>query len=135
MHWKEQLSSYSRTSQQATWLSSWWLARNEASAAEGEEKEFEMTYEQLAAFLLEPASQAMPSEQLMAMVKNAKLKKSKGGGKGCKGARRLRKCYQCDADDRIAPSCPIRAARVAAGGPKTLDDPMGLLRRPTPLLH
>ena len=63
-----------------------------------------MTYEQLAAFLVEPASQAMPSEQLMAMVKNAKLKKSKGGGKGWKGARPLRKCYQCDADDRIAPS-------------------------------
>ena len=84
-----------------------------------------MTHEQFAAFLLDPVSQAMLAEQLMAMVKNIKLKKGKGGGKGPKGARPPRKCYECDADDHIAANCPIRAARVAAGGPEGLDDPMG----------
>ena len=67
----------------------------------------------------------MLAEQLKAMVKNVELKRSKGGGKGPKGARPHRKCYECDAEDHIALNCPIRAARVAAGGPERLDDPMG----------
>ena len=85
-------------------------------AADADWKEVEMTYEQLGAFLLDPASQAMPSEQLMAMVKNAKLKRSKGGGKVWQRRETAWKCYGCDADDHIAPNCPIRAHRVAAAG-------------------
>ena len=67
----------------------------------------------------------MPPEQLLAMIKNAHLKRGKGGGKGGKGARPLRKCYECDAEGHIAADCLQRAARVAAGGPERLDDPMG----------
>ena len=85
-------------------------------ASEADEKELEMRCEQLAAFFLDPASQAMPSEQLMATVKNAKLKRSKGGGKGGKGARPVRKCYECDADDHIALNCGRRGWPLA--GPR-----------------
>ena len=84
----------------------------------------EISYEQLGDFLLRPASAKMPPNQLLAMVRNAHLKKSKGGGKGGGKDRPLRKCYECDALDHIGANCPIRAARVAAGGPERLDDPM-----------
>ena len=67
----------------------------------------------------------MPLEQFLAMVKNTHVKRSKGGGKGGKGARPPRKCYECDAESHIAADCFQSAARVAAGGPERLDDPMG----------
>ena len=77
----------------------------EAPKADLDGKELEMTKEQLGAFLLDPASHAMPPEQLLAMVKNANLKRSKSGDKAGKGARPPRKCYECDADDHIALNC------------------------------
>ena len=96
-----------------------------AEAPEDEEMDFEMTLEQFAAFIFDPVGQTMPAEQQMAMVKNIKLKRNKGGGKGPKGARPPRKCYECDAEDYIALNCNVRAARVAAGGLERPDDPMG----------
>ena len=60
------------------------------------------------------------------MVRNAHLKKTKGGGKGNGKSKRLRKCYECDGESHIASECLQRATRVAAGGPERLDDPMGL---------
>ena len=89
-----------------------------------DEMDFEMTLEQFAAFILDPVSQTMLAEQLMAMVKNIKLKRNKGGGKGPKGARPPQKCYECDAEDHIALNCPVRAARIADGGLERLDGPM-----------
>ena len=62
----------------------------------------------------------------MAIVKNAHLKKQKGAGKGSGKDRLPRKCHECDSPDHIATNCLQRAARVAAGGPERLDDPMGL---------
>ena len=42
------------------------------------------------------------------------MKSKKGHGKG-KGKR---VCYECDSESHIARECPVRAARVAAGGPE-----------------
>ena len=86
----------------------------------------EIAYEQLGEYLLNPANADVPPETLLAMVRNAHLKKTKGGGKGDGKARPPRRCFECDAEDHIGANCPIRAARVAAGGPERLDDPMGL---------
>ena len=52
----------------------------------------EISDEQLGDFLLSPASAEMPPDQLLAMVRNAHLKKSKGRGKGGGKDRPPRKC-------------------------------------------
>ena len=81
--------------------------------------------------------------QLMALVHNKynkKGKKGKGLGKGGKvgkgeqpdkppaagdvampDAKRERKCYECGELGHIGADCPVRQARVAAGGPARLD--------------
>ena len=51
-----------------------------AEAPEAEEMDLEMTHEQFAEFFLDPLSQAMLAEQLMAMFKKIKFKRNKGGG-------------------------------------------------------
>ena len=61
------------------------------------------------------------SGYLLALVKKGILK-TKGKGKG-KGQKSKRTCYDCGADDHLAAACPVRAARVAAGGPERLDKP------------
>ena len=61
--------------------------------------------------------------QLLALVRK-ELKKSKGKGKG-KSQKSKRTCYECGSEDHLADKCPIRTARVLAGGPERLDDPMG----------
>ena len=86
----------------------------------------EIPYDDLGEFLQSSASADVPPEQLLAMVRNSHLKKSKGAGKGSGKDRPPRKCYECDSPDHIAANCVQRAARVAAGGPERLDDPMGL---------
>ena len=86
----------------------------------------EIDYEQFGEYLVEPANADVPPETLLAMVRNAHLKKTKGGGKGNGKSKPLRKCYECDGEGHIASECLQRAARVAAGGPERLDDPMGL---------
>ena len=82
-------------------------------------------YEDLGEFFSNPDNAETRREVLMAIVKNAHLKKTKGAGKGSGKDRPRRKCYECDSPDHIGANCPIRAARVAAGGPERLDDPMG----------
>ena len=54
--------------------------------------------------------------QLLALVKNVKLKRKKGTGKG-KGPRKF---YECDSEGHIASQCPIRLERVKNGGPERL---------------
>ena len=85
--------------------------------------------------------------QLMALVQNKyKGKTRKGLGKGGKGnnggkaekpkapgdgdvdmadARKGRTCYECGELGHIGADCPVRQARVAAGGPARLDKPKG----------
>ena len=99
-------------------------------AATVEYDEVEIPYDQIDEFMEEPTKFGVPSdtpiEMLYTLVKNSRLKKVKGdktgksGGKG-KGPRR---CFECDAEGHIAAECPIRIARVAAGGPERIDDPM-----------
>ena len=63
---------------------------------------------------------------LLALVKEDFLKNKKGGKKGRKGDCKCGKgkaCYECGAEGHIGADCPIRAQRVAAGGPET-DNPM-----------
>ena len=90
----------------------------------------EIPYEQLDEFFEDPAKFGVPAdsplETFYAMVRNAHLKKTKGGGKGNGKSKPLRKCYECDGEGHIASECLQRAERVAAGGPERLDDPMGL---------
>ena len=59
----------------------------------------------------------MSHGQLLALVKNAKLKGQKGKGKG-KG--KVKTCYECGAEGHIASDCSVRKERVAAGGPERL---------------
>ena len=59
----------------------------------------------------------MSQGQLLALVKNAKLKSQKGKGKG-KG--KAKTCYECGAEGHIAFDCSVRSKRVAAGGPERL---------------
>ena len=68
---------------------------------------------QLMAVFLETPSENMSQNQLNALVKNLKAKKGKGKGKG-----KARTCYECDSEFHIARDCPVRAERVAAGGPE-----------------
>ena len=69
---------------------------------------------QLLAVFLETPTEDMHQNQLNALVRNLKLKKGKGKGKG------PRKCFECESPDHIASACPVRAARMAAGGPERL---------------
>ena len=62
--------------------------------------------------------------QILALVKNTKLKNKKGTGNG----KCVKERYECDAEGHIAVDCIQRVARVAAGGPERLDDPMGQVR-------
>ena len=76
---------------------------------------------------------------LMALVQNKFGKKGTGKGAGKKGqqqgkqdgdvamgdARPPRACYDCGSQDHLAKDCPVRAARVAAGGPERLDGSKG----------
>ena len=79
------------------------------------EADFEnMDADQLWQMILEPASEEMNPNRLNALVRNLKVKKGKGKGKG------PRRGYECDSEEHIALNCPIRAARVAAGGPERL---------------
>ena len=110
-----------------------WLADNApqkgklALVAEVQDEELpDVAYEDLGDFCSNPANAETSQESLMAIVKNAHLKKQKGAGKGSGKDRPPRKCYECDSPDHIAANCLQRAARVAAGGPERLDDPMGL---------
>ena len=59
--------------------------------------------------------QDMSHGQLMALVKNNKLKTPKGKGKG-KG--KAKTCYECGVEGHIAADCSVRKERVAAGGPE-----------------
>ena len=59
----------------------------------------------------------MSRGQLLALVKNNKLKTQKGKGKG-KG--NVKTCYECGAEGHIASDCSVRNERVAAGGPERL---------------
>ena len=63
----------------------------------------EISYEQLGDFLLSPASAEMPPDQLLAMVRNAHLKKSKGGGKGGGKDRRFGSVMNATTSGQIAP--------------------------------
>ena len=54
--------------------------------------------------------------QLLALVKNIKLKGKKGVGKGTGP----RKCYECDGEGHIASECPIRFERVKTWEPERL---------------
>ena len=74
-----------------------------------------MDASQFMAVFLETPSENMSQNQLNALVKNLKAKKGKGKGKG-----KARSCYECDSECHIARDCPVRAARVAAGGPERL---------------
>ena len=74
-----------------------------------------MDVNQLMAVFLETPDEGMHPNQLNALVKNLKAKKGKGKGKG-----KPRKCYECDSDSHIVQDCPIRAERIAAGGPERL---------------
>ena len=73
-----------------------------------------MDANQLLAVFLETPNEDMNQHQLNALVRNLKVKKGKGKGKG------LRKCFECESPDHIASACPVRATRVAAGGPERL---------------
>ena len=80
--------------------------------------EWDRTYEamdanQLMAVFLKTPDEGLNPNQLTALVRNLKAKKGKGKGKG-----KPRVCYECDSESHIARDCPVRAARVAAGGPE-----------------
>ena len=72
-----------------------------------------MDANQLLAVFLEIPGEDINQNQLNALVKNLKAKKGKGKGKG-----KPRACFECDSESHIARDCPVRAARVAAGGPE-----------------
>ena len=74
-----------------------------------------MEHDQLQALLLEADENTNPN-QLHALVKNFNVKKK---GKG-KGKNKPRTCFECDSEAHIARDCPVRAERVAAGGPERL---------------
>ena len=54
--------------------------------------------------------------QLNALVKGKFQKKGDGKGKGEK-----RRCHECYSEEHLARDCPVRQARVAAGGPVRMD--------------
>ena len=93
---------------------------HDAMGGAGVDLEWDSAYEamdanQLMAVFLETPSESMNQNQLNALVKNLKAKKGKGKGKG-----KPRTCFECDSESHIARDCPVRAARVAAGGPERL---------------
>ena len=94
-----------------------------------EEFETEIPDDKIDEFFEDPAK-FLPadtsSETIFAIVRKTHLKKQKGTGKGKGGPKGARKCYECDGEGHIAADCPVRAERVAAGGPERLDDPMGV---------
>ena len=94
-----------------------------------EEFETEIPDDKIDEFFEDPAK-FLPadtsSETIFAIVRKTHLKKQKGTGKGKGGSKGPRKCYECDGEGHIAADCPVRAERVAAGGPERLDDPMGV---------
>ncbi len=55
-------------------------------------------------------------DQLNALVKGKFQKKGDGKGKGEK-----RRCHECNSEEHLARDCPVRQARVAAGGPVRMD--------------
>ena len=61
--------------------------------------------------LISSLSETLDQGQLMALVKNIKLKGKKGAGKGTGP----QKCYECDAEGHIASECPIRLERIKNG--------------------
>jgi hypothetical protein len=94
-----------------------------------EESETEIPDDKIDEFFEDPAKflpADTPLETIFAIVKKIHLKKQKGIGKGKTGPKGPRKCYECDGEGHIAAECPVRAERVAAGGPERLDDPMGI---------
>ena len=94
-----------------------------------DESETEIPDDKIDEFFEDPAKflpADTPLETFFAIVKKTHLKKQKGTGKGKGGSKGLRKCYECDGEGHIAADCPVRAERVAAGGPERLDDPMGI---------
>ena len=93
---------------------------SDAMGGVGVDLEWDCAYDamdagQLMAVFLETPSENMSQNQLNALVKNLKAKKGKGKGKG-----KARTCYECDSESHIARDCPVRAERVAAGGPERL---------------
>ena len=86
----------------------------------------DIPYDDVGEYICNPDNAEAPPERLMQIVKNAHLKRTKGAGKGSGKDRGTRKCFECDSPDHIAAECPKRIARVAAGGPERLDDPMGI---------
>ena len=93
---------------------------SDAMGGVGVDLEWDCAYDamdagQLMAVFLETPSENMSQNQLNALVKNLKAKKGKGKGKG-----KARTCYECDSEFHIARDCPVRAERVAAGGPERL---------------
>ena len=62
----------------------------------------------------------MSRGQLMALVKNAKMKLLKGKGKGKSGKGSPKICYECGVEGHVAADCSVRKERVAAGGPERL---------------
>ena len=89
------------------------------SAGEGEESENDIL-ETFTPEQREAMRAAGVLEPLLALVKKTMFsKKSAKGGKDGKGSR-VRKCFECEAEDHIAANCPVRAARVAEGGPERL---------------
>ena len=74
--------------------------------------------------LIKQLNEADSSGHLYALVRNAMLKQSKGDVKCGKGkGKGRRKCFECDSENHIASACPVRAERVANGGPARLDKP------------
>ena len=79
------------------------------------EMDFEsMDADRLWKVILETASEEMNPNQLSVLVMNLKVKKGKGKGKG------PRKCYECNSEEHIGKDCPVRAQRIANGGPERL---------------
>ena len=64
--------------------------------------------------------ECMSRSQLMALVKNAKMKVMKGEGKGKSGKGSPKICYECGVEGHVAADCSVRKERVAAGGPERL---------------
>ena len=95
-----------------------WLADNAPQkgklAAISEVPEYELpevTFDNLGEFLSNPDNAETPPDVLLAIVKNAHLKKAKGsckgngGGKGGGKDRGLRLCYECDSPEHIGANC------------------------------